>query len=83
MSWVKFGVATSLYCLFLYWVGSWWGLLVLPFIYDLYISRRIKWGWWREPEVGPVTRFLMSWVDAIVFALVAIYFLNQFFFRTL
>lgn len=79
--WVKFGIATALYCLFLYWVGSWWGLLVIPFIYDVYISHKIKWSWWREPEVGPVTRFVMGWVDAIVFALVAIYFLNQFFFQ--
>ena len=46
-SWVKFAVVTALYLLFLLWVGSWWGLLVLPFIYDLYVSRRIKWGWWR------------------------------------
>ena len=80
-SWVKFAVVTALYLLFLLWVGSWWGLLVLPFIYDLYVSRRIKWGWWREPEVGSATRFIMGWVDAIVFALVAIYFLNQFFFQ--
>lgn len=79
--WIKFGIMTAIYCLFLYWVGSWWGLIVVPLIYDLYISKKIKWGWWREPEVGPVTRFLMSWVDAIVFALVAIYFLNQFFFQ--
>ena len=80
-SWVMFGITTALYLAFLYWVGSWWGLIVLPLIYDLYISRKINWGWWREPEVGPVTRFVMSWVDAIVFALVAIYFLNQFFFQ--
>ena len=79
--WVKFTVVTVLYLLFLYWVGSWWGLIVMPLIFDLYITRRIKWGWWREPEVGPVTRFLMGWVDAIVFALIAIYFLNQFFFQ--
>lgn len=79
--WIKFGIMTAIYCLFLYWVGSWWGLIVVPLIYDLYISKKIKWGWWREPEVGPVTRFIMSWVDAIVFALVAIYFLNQFFFQ--
>ena len=79
--WVKFTVVSVLYLLFLYWVGSWWGLIVMPLIFDLYITRRIKWGWWREPEVGPVTRFLMGWVDAIVFALIAIYFLNQFFFQ--
>ncbi len=80
-SWISFAITTVLYLCFLYWVGSWWGLIVMPLIYDLYISRKINWGWWREPEVGPATRFLMSWVDAIVFALVAIYFLNQFFFQ--
>ncbi len=80
-AWISFGITTVLYLAFLYWVGSWWGLLVMPLIYDLYISRKINWSWWREPEVGPATRFVMSWVDAIVFALVAIYFLNQFFFQ--
>ena len=81
VAWTKFGISTLVYLLFLYWVESWWGLLVIPFIYDAYIGHRIKWGWWREPEVGPATRFIMGWVDAIVFALVAIYFLNQFFFQ--
>lgn len=80
-AWISFGITTVLYLAFLYWVGSWWGLIVLPLIYDLYVSRKINWSWWREPEVGPATRFIMSWVDAIVFALVAIYFLNQFFFQ--
>ena len=78
---IKFTIATLLYLAFLYWVGSWWGLIVVPFIYDVYLSHKIKWGWWREPEIGPVTRFIMGWVDAIVFALVALYFLNQFFFQ--
>lgn len=80
-NWLMFGIATVLYLLFLLWVESWWGLIVLPLIYDIYVSRKINWSWWREPEVGPATRFIMGWVDAIVFALVAIYFLNQFFFQ--
>ena len=80
-AWISFAITTLLYLCFLYWVGSWWGLIVMPLIYDLYISRKINWGWWREPEVGPATHFIMSWVDAIVFALVAIYFINQFFFQ--
>lgn len=77
-SWVKFGIVTVLYLIFLYWVGSWWGLLVLPFIYDVYITKKINWGWWKELK-SPAARVVMSWVDAIVFALVAIYFINQFF----
>ena len=68
-----------LYLLFLYWVKSWWGLLVVPFIFDVYITKKIKWQWWKEAE-RPV-KFVMSWVDALVFALVAVYFINQFFFQ--
>ena len=39
-AWISFGITTVLYLAFLYWVGSWWGLLVMPLIYDLYISRK-------------------------------------------
>ena len=77
--WLKFIIVLVLYLLFLYWVKSWLGLIVVPFIYDAYISKKIKWQWWKDAE-GPV-RTVMSWVDAIVFALVAVYFINQFFFQ--
>ena len=79
VQWAKFIVVLVLYLLFLYWVKSWWGLLVIPFIYDIYITKKIKWQWWKESE-GP-TKWIMSWVDALVFALVAVYFINQFFFQ--
>ncbi len=79
LQWLKFIVVLVLYLLFLYWVRSWLGLIVVPFIYDAYISKKIKWQWWKDAE-GP-TRTIMSWVDAIVFALVAVYFINQFFFQ--
>ena len=77
--WAKFIVVLVLYLLFLFWVKSWWGLLVIPFIFDIYITKKIKWQWWKESE-GP-TKWIMSWVDALVFALVAVYFINQFFFQ--
>ncbi len=79
VQWAKFICVLILYLLFLYWVGSWWGLLVIPFIYDVYITKKIKWQWWKESE-GPV-KWVMSWVDALVFALVAVYFINLFFFQ--
>ena len=79
VQWAKFVVVTALYLLFLLWVESWLGLIVLPFIYDAYISQKINWQWWKDAE-GP-TRFIMSWVDALVFALVAVYFINLFFFQ--
>jgi signal peptidase I len=65
--------------LFCYWLESWLGLIVVPFIFDAYITKKINWGWWKERE-NPL-RFIMSWVDAIVFAFVAVYFINLFFFQ--
>ena len=79
VQWAKFIGVTVLYLLFLVWVKSWLGLVVVPFIFDVYITKKIKWQWWKDAE-GP-TRFIMSWVDALVFALVAVYFINQFFFQ--
>ena len=79
VQWAKFIGVLVCYLLFLYWVKSWWGLLVIPFIYDVYITKKIKWQWWKDSE-GPV-KWVMSWVDALVFALVAVYFINLFFFQ--
>ena len=79
VQWLKFIAVLVLYLLFLYWVKSWLGLIVIPFIYDVYITKKIKWQWWKDAE-GPV-KWVMSWVDALVFALVAVYFINLFFFQ--
>ena len=79
VQWAKFAVVLALYLLFLIWVESWLGLIVVPFIFDVYITKKIHWQWWKDEE-GPV-RFIMSWVDALVFALVAVYFINLFFFQ--
>ncbi len=78
--WVKFAIVTVLYLAFLVWVKSWLGLIVLPFIFDIYISKKIPWGFWKKSE-NPAVRSVMSWVDAIVFALVAVYFVNIYVFQ--
>ena len=77
--WAKFIVVLAIYLLILLWLKSWLGLVVVPFIFDVYITKKIRWQWWRDSE--GVTRFVMSWVDALVFALVAVYFINLFFFQ--
>lgn len=78
--WIKFSVITLLYLAFLVWVKSWLGLIVVPFIFDIYISKIIPWGFWKKSENSAV-RNVMSWVDAIVFALVAVYFVNIYIFQ--
>ncbi len=83
--WVKFGIVFALYVLFLLWVQpqtvSGWILTVVGalFLFDVYITKKVHWSWWKEGS--NVTRVVMSWVDAIVFALVAVYFINLFLFQ--
>lgn len=50
VQWLKFIAVLVLYLLFLYWVKSWLGLIVVPFIYDVYITKKIKWQWWKDAE---------------------------------
>ncbi len=78
--WAKAAIVILLYLGFLFWIGSWWGLIVVPFLFDAYITRRIPWTWWKDAE-NPMVYKVMSWVDAIVFALVAVYFVNIYFFQ--
>ncbi len=78
--WIKFSIVLALYLLFLLWVKSWLGLVVVPFIFDAYITKKIPWTWWRKTK-NPTIRTVMSWVDAIVFAIVAVYFVNIYAFQ--
>lgn len=78
--WIKCGTVSLLYIAFLIWVKSWWGVIAIPFIFDVYISKKIPWGFWKELK-NPAARSIMSWVDAIVFALIAVYFVNIYIFQ--
>ena len=83
--WAKLAVVLFLYALCIVWVQprsiTGW-LLTLAgalLLFDVNITKKIRWQWWKTAE-GPV-RFIMSWVDALVFSLVAVYFINLFLFQ--
>ena len=78
--WIRFGVVLALYLLFIIWLRSWLGIVVIPFIFDAYITKKIPWTWWKKSKNKTVLT-VMGWVDAIVFALVAVYFVNLYFFQ--
>ena len=56
------------------------GLIVVPFIVDNYTTHLVKWKWWKKSQ-NKTYRKIMSWVDAIVFALVAVYFVHLYLFQ--
>jgi len=78
--WIKAIVWSVIYILFVAWVGNFWWLLLLPFIVDVFITKFIPWTWWKKSKNKSVVA-VMGWVDAIVFALVAVYFINTYIFQ--
>ena len=76
--WIKFGIMLALWLAFIIWLKSWLGLIVVPFIFDIYITKKIRWTWWRKSKNRAFVA-VMSWVDAIVFSLIAVYFVNDYF----
>ena len=78
--WIKAGIYLVLYILFLIWVRSWIGIIVIPFLVDACTTRIIKWDWWKQLKNKTLYQ-IMGWIDAIVFALVAVYFVNLYLFQ--
>jgi len=78
--WVKLSVWSLIYILFVIWVGNYWWLFGLPVVFDLFIVHFIPWTWWKSTK-NKTLLGVMGWVDAIVFALVAVYFINTFLFQ--
>jgi len=78
--WIIFSCVTVLYIAFIIWVGNYWWLLGIPVLFDIYISKFIPWGAWKNPQ-NKSLRKIAEWVDAILFALIAVYFINLFVFQ--
>ncbi len=77
-NWIKFGIASLLYLLMVLWIGSFWLLLGLPLVFDIYITKKIPYiSKTQDKKPG----FIAEWLDAIIFALVAVYIINLFFFQ--
>ena len=76
--WVKAVFWCLIYVLFIAWVGNFWWLFLLPFIFDAYVTRFIPWDFWKNTK-NKMLYSIFSWIDAIVFALVAVYFINLYF----
>ncbi|MGN0210295.1 MAG: signal peptidase I [Muribaculaceae bacterium] len=75
--WLRFGIVSLLFFLWVAWLGNWavapWWLL----LFDIYITGYIPFTWWKTAK-SKVVRTVMSWVDAIVYALVLVYFIFAF-----
>lgn len=78
-----------------HWSSLLW-LLLLPLIADIFVTKYIPYTWWKRyrpltsaeqaegktnPKANKVLYTIFSWIDAIVFAFVAVYFINLYIFQ--
>jgi len=75
--WIRFGIVAAIFVAWVAWLGNWWVLLWLLLLADIYLTGYIPFSWWKKSS-NPMVRGVMSWVDAIVYALVLVYFVFTF-----
>ncbi len=80
--WTKFSFWALLYVLWVVWLGSYWWLFGLVVIFDLFITKKVKWAFWKkEYKEGEKHNVWLDWLDAIIFAVIVVTFINIFFFQ--
>jgi signal peptidase I len=78
--WFKFGVVGFIYLLWVLWIQSFLWLIGLAIIFDIYISKKVHWAFWKKKNTpdGKQTK-VVEWIDAIIFAVIAATFIRMFF----
>jgi signal peptidase I len=76
---IKFFIVAILYILVVIWIGNFWFLIGLGVIYDLYVSGKVNWTFWKKRE-GENSAFI-EWLDALIFAVIVVTLINIFLFQ--
>ena len=80
--WARFSFWAVLYIMWVIWLGNYWWLFGLIPIFDGHITCKVKWMFWKkEYKDGEKRNALLDWLDAIIFAVVVVTFINTFFFQ--
>ena len=78
--WVRFSLASLLLIGFTIWSGNYYLLLLLLLFVDIYLTEYIPWRAWRKIKNSHI-RKVFEWIDAILYALIAVYLINNFIFQ--
>lgn len=76
---IRFGLAALIYILVVVWIGNYWLLIGLGVVYDVYISKKVNWTFWKKRN-GRNSSFI-EWLDALIFAVIAVTLINIFLFQ--
>ena len=76
---IRFLITFIIYILWVIWLGNYWFLLGLPIIVDIYLTKKVNWTPWKKREGK--NHWLVEWLDALIFAVVAVTIINYFLFQ--
>ena len=80
--WTKFAFWALLYILWVIWLGNFWWLFGLVVIFDVFITRKVHWNFWKiRYKEGEKHKAWNDWLDAVIFAVIVVTFINIFFFQ--
>ena len=80
--WVRFIFWALLYVSWVVWLGNYWWLLGLLILFDLIVTKKVHWLFWQKRyKEGEKHNVWLDWLDAIIFAVVVVTFINIFFFQ--
>ena len=78
--WWRFALWSALYLGWVAWLGNAWFLLGEAVVFDACVTQKVHWRFWRKR--GAVKQgAVREWIDAIIFAVVVVTFINIFFFQ--
>ncbi len=80
--WTKFTFWALLYLAWVIWLGNFWWLLGLVVVFDATVTQKVHWNFWKKRyKEGEKHSSWNDWLDAVIFAVIVVTFVNIFFFQ--
>lgn len=76
---VRFAFAAIIYLLWVIWLGNYWFLIGLGVVFDIYVTKKVNWSFWKKR--GVKNPAWVEWLDALIFAVIAVTLINYFLFQ--
>ncbi|MBN2273819.1 MAG: S26 family signal peptidase [Bacteroidales bacterium] len=76
---IYFIVVSIIYILWVIWLKNYWFFLGLLVVFDIYITKKVNWSFWKRRD-GKNSK-LVEWIDALIFAVIAVTIINIFLFQ--
>jgi signal peptidase I len=76
---LRFFIVSIIYILVVIWIGTWWLLIGLGVIFDMYVTEKVNWTFWKSRKRK--NSLFIEWLDALIFAVLAVTLINIFLFQ--